>query len=354
VEGRQPSRSGPAAPPRFVAIDLVKGVAILWVLLIHAHPLGDTPFFFHVVNHAVPIFVVLFGTNSFLWWQRPDRTLAEWYRGRAARVLVPMWAALPLWWAAALWFRPPDVTPTVELAVLHAVGYLRQVGTGWFITMVVQLVVVFPLFAAAVRRVGPMPVVIVAFACSLTILAFEPELVGWWGYWDYIVFSPRFFAHVAFGVVLVGWLPRLGPTTAVASLVAWAICVLGAEGTLGERLEPFAEFLTSLPLTILLLSLCARLPRVAALTPALAWLGQSSYGVYLGQLLTHNALLFAIGFPELYQRLNLWLYALILLAGGLFFVALGETALRLVRALLHDGRSGEIASQTADFGRESP
>ena len=346
--------STPASPSRLVAIDMVKGIAILWVLLIHAHPLGDSRPFLHVVNHAVPIFVVLFGTNSFLWWQRAGRTLGEWYQGRAARVLVPVWAALPFWWAAALWFRPPDVTPTLGLAALHAVGYLRQVGTGWFIAMVIQLVVVFPLFPAAVRRVGLVPVVVVAFACSLTILAFEPELIGWWGYYNYIVFSPRFFAHVAFGIVLVAWLPRLGPTTAVASAIAWAVCVLGAEGALGERIVQAARFLTSLPLTVLLLSLCARLPTIAGITPALVWLGQSSYGVYLGQLLTHNALLFAVGFPDLYQRLNLWLYTLILLAGGLVFVALGESSLRIARALLHDARSGENASQTAHFRRESP
>jgi peptidoglycan/LPS O-acetylase OafA/YrhL len=345
---------GTPASQRLVAIDVVKGIAILWVLLIHAHPLGDTRPFLHVVNHAVPIFVVLFGTNSFLWWQRPGRTFGEWYRGRAARVLVPVWAALPVWWAAALWFRPPDVTPTLGLAALHVVGYLRQVGTGWFIAMVLQLVVVFPFFPAAVRRVGLLPVVLGSFACSLAILVLEPWFIGAWGYYNYIVFSPRFFAHVAFGIVLVAWLPRLGRMTAATSAIAWALFVLGAEGVLGERLAPMAKFLTPLPLTVLLLSVCARLPERARVASALAWLGQSSYGVYLGQLLTHNVLLFAVGYPDLYQRLNLWLYAVILLLGGLFFVALGEGCLRLVGALLHDGRPAEIASSGADFRRESP
>jgi peptidoglycan/LPS O-acetylase OafA/YrhL len=353
VKTREP-RLRPPASQRLVAIDVVKGIAILWVLLIHAHPLGDSRPFFHVVNHAVPIFIVLFGTNSFLWWQRPGRTLGEWYRGRAARVLIPMWAALPVWWAAALWFRPPDVTPTPALAALHAVGYLTQVGTGWFIAMVLQLVVVFPLFPAAVRRVGLPAVVLVSFACSLTILTLEPWFMGAWGYYNYIVFSPRFFAHIAFGIGLVAWLPHLRTTAAVASAIAWAACVLGAEGVLGERLAPAAKFLTSLPLTVLLLSLCAWLSESAPATRALAWLGQSSYGIYLGQLLTHNVLLFAVGYPDLYQRLNLWLYAVILLLGGLFFVALGEGSLRLVGALLLDRRSARITSNGADFRRESP
>ena len=346
--------SSPVSQTRLAAIDLVKGCAILWVLLIHAHPLGDSPLFIHVVNHAVPIFVVLFGTNSFLWWRRPGRTLGEWYRGRAVRVLVPMWAALPVWWALALWFRPPDVTPTPRLAALHAAGYLAQVGTGWFITMVLQLVVVFPLFPAAVRRVGVRPVVLGSFVCSLTILALEPRLVAAWGYYNYIIFSPRFFAHVAFGILLATSLPRLGLVTAAASAAAWAACVVVADGALGARLMPVARFLTALPLCVLLLSLFARLPHLAGITTAIVWLGQSSYGVYLGQLLTHNALLFAVGFPALYQQLNLWLYTLILLAGGLVFVALGEGGLRLAGALVHDARPAENSSNTAHFGRESP
>jgi len=39
----------------------------------------------------------------------------------------------------------------------------------------------------------------------------------------------------------------------------------------------------------------------------------------------------------LYGQLNLWLYTLVLMIGALFFVALGEAALRLVEALRKGG-----------------
>ena len=47
------------ALPRSPAIDMVKGLAILWVLLIHSRALGESALFYNLVNHAVPIFVVL-------------------------------------------------------------------------------------------------------------------------------------------------------------------------------------------------------------------------------------------------------------------------------------------------------
>ena len=62
------ARRGVSAPtrPRWAEIDLLKGLAILWVLLIHSRALGDGPGFLYVVNRAVPLFVILFGLNSTL------------------------------------------------------------------------------------------------------------------------------------------------------------------------------------------------------------------------------------------------------------------------------------------------
>jgi peptidoglycan/LPS O-acetylase OafA/YrhL len=130
-------------------------------------------------------------------------------------------------------------------------------------------------------------------------------------------------------MLLAAVLPRLGLGAAAASAVVWIGCGVVAEGALGPRLVPFARFVTSLPLTVLALALFVRLPHLAGVTAPLVWLGQSSYGIYLGQLLMHNAFVYGFGWPDLYQRLNLWLYTLVLLAGGLVFVWLGEMLLRL-------------------------
>ena len=336
-------RSPMPPAPRLPAIDLVKGCAILWVLFIHSQALGGGPLFLYVVNQAVPIFVVLFGLNSELWWRvrsGGDATITSFYASRARRILVPMWAALPVWWALALGLRPPDVVLTRTLPLWHAAGWLSQVGTGWFVTVIIQLVLVFPLLHAA-RRAGTATVLAAGLACTLACVRFQLRLMALLAglgpvpgeaqtFFNYFVFSPRLLAHVAFGMWLAPNVGRLGGTAAALSAAAFAACVAGAEGAAGAGLAPYAAALVPLPLTALLLAAWRLLPRLAGVTPALEWLGQSSYGVYLGQLLTHNAFVFALGLG-LYQRHNLWLYTAALLAGGLFFVWLGESLRRVAR-----------------------
>ncbi len=317
--------------PRLPAIDLVKGCAILGVLFIHSQALGDglrgsflrdAPFLY-VINQAVPIFVVFFGLNSELWWrQRPGWPLAEWYASRIRRILVPMWAALPVWWALALALRPAEVVLTRTLPLWHAAGWLSQVGTGWFITMIIQLVVVFPLLRAA----GTGLALAAGLACTLACVRFQLRLMALLAgvdLFNYFVFSPRFLGHVALGMWLAPRVERLGGRAAVLGAAMFVLCVAGAERLLGATLEPYAAALVPLPLTVFLLAGFRLLPRLPGATDALAWLGRHSYGVYLGQLLTHNAFVFVLGLG-LYQRLDLWLYTAALLAGGLFFVWLGE------------------------------
>src|SRR5262249_29334023 len=198
--------SASGAPTRSPAIDVVKGVAILFVLLIHARPLGESALFYNVVNHAVPIFVVLFGLNSELWWRRrrvPD-DLWEWYANRARRILVPMWGMLLVFWAEVLVTRtlPPGIELTPWRMAVQATGYLAQVGTWWFVTLVVQLVLVFPLFLAVERRWGIGILLAGGLACMLLVLHWRFWMIAQWGMFNTLVFSPRFFAHVAFGMLL--------------------------------------------------------------------------------------------------------------------------------------------------------
>ena len=317
-----------SAQPHYVAIDLVKGIAILCVLLIHSQALGmENPVFVYLVNHAVPIFLVLFGLNSELWWRRrpfPD-ALGAWFRGRARRILVPMWAMIPVWWALVLWFRPPGISLSARLLALHALGWLRYVGTGWFITLIIQLVVVFPFMHALAHRVGRWPVLLAGLASTVVCVGLALRLMGPpLGYFGYIVLSPRFFAHVAFGMLLASWIGRLGVRTAVVSALLLVPLIALQRGVPVAGLDAYGERLMDLPLTTLLLVCAAPLAGVPVLAPALVWLGQSSYGVYVGQMITHNAFVYALGLPGLYQRLDLWLYTLILLLGGVGFVWLGE------------------------------
>lgn len=321
--------------PREPAIDLAKGCAILCVLLIHSEALHGNFVFRHVVNQAVPIFVVLFGVNATLWWRSRDVATAwpEWYRGRLDRIMVPVWAMLPLWWALALWFRPFGVPLTWWLPFVHAAGYLLHVGTGWFVTMILQLVLLQPLLEAAARRVGRGAL----FACGALATAIATAgglwLVDRLGLFNFFVFAPRFFAAVTFGMLLAAHVPRLRWRAGVGAAIVWAAAIALQEGHLGFPWEQEAFWIAALPLTVLALVAVRPLARIPAIGPALTWLGQSSYGVYVGQMITHNAFVYGFGLRDLYVRVDPWLYTAILLVGGVGFTWIGEELRGVVGSL---------------------
>ena len=321
--------------PRDPAIDLAKGCAILGVLLIHSDALHRNFLFRHVVNQAVPVFVVLLGVNATYWWQRrtPRRHWLEWYAGRLDRIMVPVWAMLPLWWAMALYFRPFGVVLTWRLPFLQAVGYLMYVGTGWFITMVLQLVLLQPLLEVLARRLGHAVLLAMGLVVTAGITAVGFHIVDRVGLFNYWIFSPRFLAHVTFGMALAPYVRRLDWRAGLAAGAVLALAVAAGESELGPVGKLEASWVGGLALTVLLLVVLRPVARVPVVAPGLEWLGQSSYGVYIGQLIVHNAFVYAFGLTDLFQKMNLWLYTGVLLAGGVGFTWLGEWLRRRAAAL---------------------
>ena len=164
-------------------------------------------------------------------------------------------------------------------------------------------------------------------------MAYRFWFIARFGVFNYFVFSPRFYGHVAFGMLLVGVFDRLGVRALLWALAAIAPCVAIREGLLpAPALLAYADRLVELPLTVALLAVFALLPPIPLATPALVWLGQSSYGIYLGQLLVHNALIFHYGLT-VYSAVDGRLYTLLLLAGGVASVWIGETLLRVLGSL---------------------
>lgn len=325
----------PARAARDPAIDLAKGWAILCVLLIHSDALHGNAFFRHVVNQAVPVFVVLFGVNAAFWWQRRDpRThLREWYVGRLERILVPVWAMLPLWWALALWFRPFGVTLGWKLPLLHAAGYLLHIGTGWFVTMILQLVLLQPVLEIAVRRIGPPALLAVGVLVTTAITSQALEILGRVGMFNYWIISPRFLAHVTFGMLLAPHVRGLDWRAALAAGAVLAVAGWVQEMAFGPVLGFQASWVGALALTVVLLVVLRPVARVPLLGPGLEWLGQSSYGIYIGQLIVHNACVYGFGVRQLYERVDRWLYTAVLLAGGIAFTLLGEELRRRLAQL---------------------
>jgi peptidoglycan/LPS O-acetylase OafA/YrhL len=312
--------------PRDPAIDLAKGCAILGVILIHSNALHGNLFFRHVVNQAVPVFIVLFGVNSTFWWQRriPREHWREWYASRVDRIMVPVWAMLPVWWALALYFRPFGVPLSWTLPFLHAGGYLLYVGAGWFVTLVIQLVLLQPILEALARWLGHAVLLAIGVVVTSAITAVSLRIVGLVGLFNYWILSPRFLAHVTFGMALAPYVRSLdwrsGLVAGAVLALAVAVQEAGASGVPSFE----ASWVGALALTVVLLVVLRPVARVPVVAPALEWLGQSSYGVYIGQLIVHNAFVYGFGLGALYVRVDPWLYTALLLAGGVLFTWLGE------------------------------
>ena len=129
---------------RLRSIDVVRGVAIIGVILMHSAPLAGSRLMTYGFDRAVPIFVILFGMTSTLWWNKGGRSLGEWYRSRARRILPPMWTSLALWWCLFLLLEPPSSHPSWSLLGLAAAGYWKGIGTGWFVTLILLLMALQP------------------------------------------------------------------------------------------------------------------------------------------------------------------------------------------------------------------
>jgi peptidoglycan/LPS O-acetylase OafA/YrhL len=84
---------------------------------------------------------------------------------------------------------------------------------------------------------------------------------------------------------------------------------------------------------VVLLVVLRPVAHVAVVAPALEWLGQSSYGIYIGQLIVHNLFVYAVGLAQFDERIAGWSYAGVLLAGGIGFTWLGGTVRRVAAVL---------------------
>ena len=327
---------------------MVKGVAILGVTLIHSTVLGDDSWpMMLLFSHAVPIFLVLFGVNTESWFERrsPGGRTRVWYERSVKRILVPAWATLVVWWALVLVFQPPTVRVTPSLPLYHAVGYMKQVGTGWFITVIVQLVVLFPLFHWLAGRYGIRRLLAITGAITLATLILMYQIRWAFGLAGWMILSPRFFLHVAFGMLLAPYVGRLGRRAIAWSAIVYVVLTMIGARTRFTVWAPIANRLLELPLTVLLLVAMRALVPFERVREALSWLGQHSLGLYLGQMLTHNAFLFALGGQctiygcqgGLFDRFNLWVYTVVLFLGSAGFLALGNYALRVAASLRERG-----------------
>jgi peptidoglycan/LPS O-acetylase OafA/YrhL len=333
-------------------LDYLKGFAIICVVCIHAKLYAETLFHDRVINRAVPIFVVLFGATSELWWKRaasrsPDqpRPLRKWYRHRLERLVIPFWAMAAAWWLAA------TATGTAEMlgvgwphALATFAGYAPWIGTTWFVTIILQLVLVFPALRWVVDRLGPwLSLAVFGILCAVCIWHFwdiigvglrllgDPaEASGFYYFW---IFSPRMFWHVAVGLVLARLCGARPGKVLTASALALALVgsvlqdvVRGPAEDIffGPLRQQLVAYLFDVALAVGLLGLFRWVPLPNVVGRALAWCGLFSWGIYLAHLLVHELVHMAGYAPETSGQAVRAAYVVALLASGAALAAAAD------------------------------
>jgi len=349
-------------------IDYVKGLAIIFVFFIHAEPLRGSWFHEYVVNRAVPMFLVLFGLTSGMWWEsrRSLRWLArsgQWYKGRFRRLLPPVWATLGVWWLLALWVPGyPHFSP--RLAVANCLGYAPAIGTFWFVTLIFQLIILYPMLQAALDRFGAAPCL--AFSTFLVVwshlhamqimdalrllLPGAAPATGLASFYYLWIFAPQYFWLVLAGMAATQCSPAgRGSTAVVFMTVVAASCMLHAAVAPDLPLAGSAlQRLADVPLSFAALALFT-LPRAAKLSGGwLSWCGRHSWGLYLAQMLVHDIAVKLGVWPGSLSHAERWCYLLFLFAASVAIVLAANAVLATARGHLSVSRlAPAFGSKTA-------
>jgi peptidoglycan/LPS O-acetylase OafA/YrhL len=288
-----------------VELDWVKGLAILGVLLIHSEVFVSSAWGQLLIHRSVPVLIVLFGTTSELWWRREssraDGSIVwRWYRMRFTRLMVPVWVMLAALWSVRIAIGDPAATPA-KIAV-SLTGYMPTVGTGWFVTLALELVILFPLLRLLVRTLGATVcvvlsaiVVIVSFAHLWDIIAVQRWVLrdslqntgGMAIFYYFWIFPPLRLFSVICGMLIADRHVQISKTVALASL-----STVVAGNIVAARIEPlYGQALLALldvPLTMAALVGAQVLRNAHAIARALAWYGRNSWEIYLAQLFLHE------------------------------------------------------------------
>jgi peptidoglycan/LPS O-acetylase OafA/YrhL len=294
---------------RLHGLDGIRGIAALFVVLHHCwllsfpgYPSNTGPWWLGwlIYGHfAVVVFIVLSGFSLAIAparskWQL--RSVGDFARRRAWRILPPYWAALAFSLAVAWWVvaQPGTPEPTAKSVVVH--GFLVQDvfgspspnGAFWSIAIEAQLYLLFPLLLFVRRRWG----VILLLASMTAIVVATAATAPHESHVDMLMrLSPQFAALFTAGILAAGILVASDRTRALPlhwlALVAVAPVVLivatrGSVWTVGNFV--WVDLALGPATALLLAAVAVGRPRpfVRVLeTRPLQRLGACSYSLYL-------------------------------------------------------------------------
>ena len=294
--------------------NVLKGIAIVAVVLIHVlSSIQPSPFLAdpltslivvaldQVSRICVPLFVALSGYGLFQQYTQKKQSYGVFLTKRIKKL-----APLYLVWSGIFYvvfaFIPSWGSQTVQPSFLGQLLMGRADYHLYFVPMILQLYMVFPLIARAYKK---RPVVTL-------LAAFLIQVVWWWvySYGDRRVVTTQYFLEdreqylwmtnwIAY-FVLGMHLPKLWAwiathvlhfySVAVFAIVSTLLVVFDAFTAIQSGIDPlFALKFTRYP--VLVYSLVAILlisysvARKSRQIPLFSWLGQNSYQIYLGHTL---------------------------------------------------------------------
>lgn len=284
---------GPTSAERLLSIDVVKGVAILAVVVTHSFkpiPLQASLPAFHVWL-AVPVFIVLAGYNSYSSFGRArgdslsDVLTREYLRRRFLRLLVPF---------AVIWIMLYLVGSSRGSLLIARSTLLLRLPYGapgnYFVPVLLALVLLAPALYVAYRR-WPTLTLALAIAADLAF-QFISEATGFTGEFIYSVAFLRYFAVFALGYWLADervsdterrWALIAGGAFSFAYTVA---AVMGVAVPFAMRWGNANVLSAFLPVVVVWAALTFMPSQSSRAVPnALAFIGRSSYHIFLFQML---------------------------------------------------------------------
>jgi peptidoglycan/LPS O-acetylase OafA/YrhL len=283
--------------PHLAQIDLLKGVAMLGVIALHAltsDELHDAwgPLHF---GQAVPIFLVLMALNAAGSLRRrgPGASLGglltrDYLAGRARRLLVPFAVV----WVAALVLGA--IEDDLDFGPTTFVGVLPLTGPGnYFVTIAFEFVLVFPLVYWAFRR-APVATIAACFALDAAFELIAPHVFEGAYPFAYDAAILRYLGQIALGLWIAehtGLTDRRNRWVLVLAAGSLAYLVAERESPaafdwLRQDFGTTTNFLAAPYAAALVLLGLRLLPERAGSPPvrALAAIGRASWHIFLVQI----------------------------------------------------------------------
>jgi peptidoglycan/LPS O-acetylase OafA/YrhL len=292
---------------RYQQIDVIKGVAIVAVLLLHAlekKALVASFAIFHIWQ-AVPFFMIVMGLNTGLSTTGRELQLSglytkKYFKSKANRILLPLLLVYIVSLIVGYIWLILHNEQKVELGAYNLIGMLPVTGRGnYFVTLILQSIFFLPVIGYMFQR-RPLLTVVLLVILEIVFLLWSSHL-GFLNKEKYLYSAafPRYFAAIAFGLALSSVVVH--PVKGMNVLVLLAIAVAGGIMLYKVMYMDFdfgfirPEWQTQHVLTFgyaafLILILFRLLPQISdnRLLRLFAALGKASYHIFLIQIVYYG------------------------------------------------------------------